>query len=245
MVNARRYLTPGHRQGRPTTGVARRVPHSRRTRPAQVRYRPLATVSWHRRFGGGPLPSTAVTNALSLPERARRQTTVDIIIRLLRRAGLAAGTAEARRGTPSTPQEANAIIDAAFAVLMEQFLEQVQDAAAMAPDPLSALWRATETFLDPSQADTDSAPARWHELQRRAGATNRPEAVAELTERTLRFFTNLVTATGTPEPADLASTWVSCLIGAVARQSVHARPVRAIVEELSFSFGLPLPSLAR
>ncbi len=234
MVNARRYLTPGHRQGRPTTGVARRVPHSRRTRPAQVRYRPLATVSWHRRFGGGPLPSTAVTNALSLPERARRQTTVDIMIRLLRRAGLAAGTAEARRGT-----------DAAFAVLMEQFLEQVQDAAAMAPDPLSALWRATETFLDPSQADTDSAPARWHELQRRAGASNRPEAVAELTERTLRFFTNLVTATGTPEPAALASTWVSCLIGAVARQSVQARPVRAIVEELSFSFGLPLPSLAR
>ena len=192
-----------------------------------------------------------MTNALSLPERARRQTIVDIMIRLLSRAGLAA---EARRGTdarpytadePSTPQEINPIIDAAFAVLMEQFLEQVQDAAAMTPDPLSALWRATETFVDPSQADTDSAPVLWHELQLHAKATNRPEAVAELTERTLRFFTNLVTATGTPEPAALASTWVSCLIGAVARQSVQARPVRSIVEELSFSFGLPLPSLAR
>ncbi len=222
--------------------------------PAQVRYRPLATVSWHRLFGGGRLPSTAVTNALSLPERARRQTTVDIVIRLLRRAGPAADTAEARLSTdarpytadePSTPQEINAIIDAAFAVLMEQFLEQVQDAAAMAPDPLSALWRATETFVDPSPAGTDSTPVLWHELQLHARATNRPEAVAELTERTLRFFTNLVTATGTPEPAALASTWVSCLIGAVARQSVQARPVRAIVEELSFSFGLPLPSLAR
>lgn len=74
---------------------------------------------------------------------------------VLRRGGLGACTAPAiADASPLTKSalhyyfaDTDEIVDVAFRRLMEQFLERVQDAAAAAPDPLSTLWAATETYL--------------------------------------------------------------------------------------------------
>jgi AcrR family transcriptional regulator len=180
---------------------------------------------------------------------ARREELIRAAMQVLRTGGMAACTARAiADASPLTKSalhyyfaDTSEIIDVAFRRLMEQFLERVQDAAAVAPDPLSALWAATETYLRLGADRPDRVPMFWFEMQTVAVREHRAETVTELSLRAERFFTNLVAATGMPNAEALGSAWLSALVGAIVRLAMLPRPVDRLLEELSAAFAVPLP----
>ncbi|MCC6435551.1 MAG: TetR family transcriptional regulator [Acidimicrobiales bacterium] len=188
-------------------------------------------------------------SVLTPNHQARREELIRAAMTVLRRGGLGACTARAiADASPLTKSalhyyfaDTDEIVDVAFRRLMEQFLERVQDAAAAAPDPLSALWAATETYLRLGSDRPDRVPMFWFEMQTMAVREHRAETVTELTVRAERFFTNLVAATGMPNAEALGSTWISALVGFVVRQAMLPRPPGELLEELSAAMAVPLP----
>jgi len=188
--------------------------------------------------------------AASTPNHlARREELIRAAMAVLRRNGLQACTARAiAEASPLTKSalhyyfaDTNEIVDVAFRRLMEQFLQRVQDAAAAAPDPLAALWAATETYLRLGSDRPDRVPMFWFEMQTAAVREHRLETVTELTVRAERFFSNLVAATGMPNADAVGATWIATLVGFVVRQAMLPRPVPELLDELSAAMAVPLP----
>jgi AcrR family transcriptional regulator len=190
---------------------------------------------------------------MSPNHEARREELVRAAMHVLRTRGLAACTARAiADASPLTKsalhyyfEDTSEIVDVAFRRLMEQFLERVQDAAAAAADPLSALWAASETYLRLGMDRPDRVPMFWFEVQISSLRERRAGTITELTVRAERFFTNLVAATGVPRAEAVGSAWIAALVGFVVRQPMVPRTIPAILEELSQAFAVPLPAGTR
>jgi len=184
------------------------------------------------------LPSALVRAATITDQLAQRERLIRVSMERL------------RRGEPvPAPQgpAATELVEVALHRLMEQFLDEVHDAAAGATDPLTALWAATASYLDLPAGDAAGpepvqrwSPLTWWAPQ--PWAAPGTATVTELLGRSERCFTTLLAATGVPAPEAVASAWVAALTGFQLRRSVFGHSGTAVLDELSRAFALPRPA---
>lgn len=182
-------------------------------------------------------------------QAARREELVKAAVEVLRIEGVAACTARAiADASPLTKSalhyyfdDVAAIVDLAFARLMDQFFDRVDKAAADATDPVDALWAAAATYLrlGADRPDGHRVPMLWFDYHVWAMRRGDVATAARITERTAELFAQLVEATGVSDPGPKADALFSALIGTVVRHSLDHRPAEAVLDQLAVAAGLP------
>lgn len=202
------------------------------------------------RSGRGSL--SAMRRSSTTQRDARREAIVAAASEVMRSQGVAACTARAiADASPLTKSalhyyfhDIDEVVHLAFASLMGQFIDRIEKAARSSESPGDALWAAALTYL---RLGTDRpggarVPLLWFEYQVTTARHGETTGASELTERTLRLFTDLTAATEVDAAAARASALFSGLIGTIVRNAMDPQPPEGTLAALFESLGLPAPT---
>ncbi len=182
-------------------------------------------------------------------QEAKRQAIVAAAAEVLRTRGVAACTARAiAEASPLTKSavhyyfdDTDEIVDAAFRLLMEQYLSRIEKAAADADGPTAALWAAATAYVrfGADRRSTRRAPMLWFEYRVVSARRGDSSTVNELSAQAEAVFLRLVEGTGVDHARARGTTLFAALGGSLARDQFLDDDPRELLDRLALTLGLP------
>jgi AcrR family transcriptional regulator len=184
--------------------------------------------------------------ALSPNQAAKRQQVVDAARAVLAADGLAGCTVRAvADASPLTKSavhyyfaDIGELVDEAMQAHIDAFIAALRDAASAHADGLARLWAGLEAYLKTFD-ERPNAAFLWFEYWAAVARRGDTGAIDRMLRCVAEFLTGLLAEAGIDDAPARASTLLSYLLGAVARQRVERRPFASLHADIAAICGLP------
>lgn len=201
-------------------------------------------------------PSLLSHNELSPNQLAKRASIVRAASKLIVRNGVGACTARAvsTASNVSTSalhyyfQDIDEICDLAFRVVLDNFLQSIEDAANAEADPIDALWAGARMYLSIASGTDDEAgahynlraPLLWFEYQSASLRSGKLDTVRELSSRGSNFLSGLVVRAKVRNAKLKGDLLHWSLLGASVADTLFHKAPHEILTSIGTGIGLPL-----